>query len=77
MAEYELGKILKTMCDKAPQGYKVANIHLFGVKYASTILKNNYNVNEIIAAAGLNKSYATEVSKGVKLSRYVIPKNTP
>lgn len=74
MAEHELGKILKTMCDTAPQGYKVANIHLFGVKYASTILKNNLNINDIVNAAGLNKSYATEVSKGVKLSKYVIPK---
>lgn len=75
MTEYELGKILKNMCNKAPQGYKVANIHLFGVKYGNVILKQNLNINEIVNAAALNKSYATEVSKGIKLSRYVIPKD--
>jgi hypothetical protein len=33
----ELGQILKDMYAQAPQGYQVANIHLFGVKYASII----------------------------------------
>lgn len=74
MKEVELGRILKTMYDKAPDGYQVANIHLFGVKYASVILKNNYRVSKIVNASGINPSYATEVSKGIKLSRYVVPK---
>lgn len=74
MTENELGSILKQMYDKAPTGYQVANIHFFGVKYASTILKNNYLVSNIVGASGLNKSYTTEVNKGVKLSRYVMPK---
>lgn len=74
MTENELGKILKDMYDSAPTGYKVANIHLFGVKYSSIILKNNVKATEIIRASGLNPSYATEVSKGIKLSRYVMPK---
>lgn len=59
------------MYESAPQGYQVANIHLFGVKYADQIIKNGYKVSEIIKASGLNSSYATEVSKGIKLSRYV------
>jgi hypothetical protein len=69
----ELGGILKRMYNSAPHGYQVANIHLFGVKYASIILRNNYKVSEIINASGINSSYATEVSKGIKLARYVIP----
>jgi hypothetical protein len=70
----ELGNILKTMYDKAPRGYQVANIHLFGVKYASIILKNDLKPIDIVNSAGLNPSYATEVSKGIKLSEYVMPK---
>jgi hypothetical protein len=74
MTENELGKVLKGMYDKAPRGYQVANIHFFGVKYAETILKNNFRINKIISASGLNPSYSTEVSKGIKLSEYVKPK---
>ncbi|WP_026568591.1 HTH-like domain-containing protein [Bacillus sp. UNC41MFS5] len=70
----ELGGILNRMYNSAPKGYQVANIHFFGVKYASIILKNNYKVSDIIHASGLNPSYATEVSKGIKLSKYVVPK---
>ncbi|MBN7576280.1 hypothetical protein C1H57_23350 [Clostridium sp. 2-1] len=74
MTENELGRILKEMYDNAPEGYQVANIHLFGVKYASIILENNFKAKDIIRVSGLNPSYATEVSKGIKLSRYVIPR---
>ena len=74
MTENELGGILKEMYNNAPEGYKVANIHLFGVKYASIIFKNNFKATEIVRNSGLNQSYATEVSKGVKLSKYVIAK---
>ncbi|WP_211748082.1 hypothetical protein [Paenibacillus sp. Marseille-Q4541] len=71
----ELGKILKEMYDKAPHGHQVANIHLFGVKYASVIQRNHLKPSDIVAASGLNPSYASEVSKGMKLSEYVVPKN--
>lgn len=74
MTKNELGSILKSMYENAPEGYQVANIHLFGVKYASVILENKFKVIDIIVASGINKSYATEVSKGIKLSRYVVPK---
>lgn len=74
MTENQLGRILREMYDNAPYGYQVANIHLFGVKYASIIINNKLKATDIIRASGLNQSYATEVSKGIKLSRYVIPK---
>ena len=70
----ELGVILREMYTNAPQGYQVANIHLFGIKYASVIQRRNYKVSEIVKASGLNPSYTTELSKGIKLSRYVVPK---
>lgn len=74
MTENELGKILKEMYENAPRGYQVANIHFFGVKYASIILGRHYKVSEIIRASGINQSYATELSKGIKLARYVVPR---
>lgn len=74
MTENELGKILREMYDNAPKGYQVANIHLFGVKYAEVILDNNIKATDIISISGLKGSYSAEVSKGIKLARYVAPK---
>lgn len=74
MTENELGNILKEMYENAPHGYQVANIHLFGVKYASIIVDGNIKVADIIRISGIKQSYTTELSKGIKLSRYVIPK---
>jgi hypothetical protein len=74
MTVNELAGILKRMYSTAPHGYQVANIHLFGVKYASIILTNNYKVSDIVKASGINLSYAAEVSKGIKLATYVVPK---
>ena len=70
----ELGKILGDMYNNAPHGDQVAKIHLFGVKFAEVILRNNLNVKEIIESSGIKPSYAAEVSKGIRLSRYVTPK---
>ena len=74
MTVNELGKILSDMYRSAPHGYQVAKIHLFGVKYANVILRNGFSVKEIVTASGISHSYATEVSKGIKLSEYVVPK---
>ena len=70
----ELGNVLAVMYGNAPQGEQVAHIHLFGIKYGRIIKSNAYKSTEIIKASGLNDSYATEVSKGIKLSKYVVPK---
>lgn len=70
----ELAEILDRMYSNAPEGDQVANIHLFGVKYAEHILRNNYKATEIVRRSGLKPSYSAELSKGIKLSKYVIPK---
>ena len=74
MTENDLGRKLNDMYENAPDGYKVTQIHLFGVKYADVIKENDFRVSEIIKISGLNESYKTEVSKGIKLSKYVNPK---
>lgn len=75
MSINELGQILREMYSNASHGNQVVNIHLFGIKYAFEILRNKYSVKEIVTASGINTSYATEVSKGIRLSEYVILKN--
>jgi len=46
-------------------------IHLFGIKYASEIRTLNVPIKRIVELANLPESYATEVSKGIKLAIYV------
>ena len=50
-------------------------IHLFGIIYAEQLEKNNIKPLEVVKAAQMPESYATEVSKGMKLSQYVELKN--
>jgi hypothetical protein len=71
----DLARKLNEMYTNAPDGDQVAKIHLFGVKYADCILRNNYKATEIVRLSGIKPSYATEVSKGVKLSKYVMSRD--
>ena len=66
-----LGQELKRMYEKANRNEQVAMIHVFAIKNGKTIIENNIKSVDIIKAAGLQESYKTEISKGVKLSNYV------
>lgn len=76
MTTKQLGSILNKMYH-LENANKVTMILLFGVKYAEEIKAAAANsslnnvVNEIIAASGLPKSYATEIKKAVSLADYV------
>lgn len=61
----ELDSELKRMYHSAPENEKVTFIHLFGIKYGSTLLKNKYSAGEIIKASGLNDSYKTKYKRGL------------
>ena len=65
----EAANILRGMYLGAPQGEKVAQIHLFGIKYAREL--ESMSLSDILVGAGLPESYETEVSKGRKLAKYV------
>jgi len=67
----ELGKILKEMYDFAPRGEQVTMIHLFGVKYFQEI--KQFGTREVVLQAGIKSTYSTEVSKAIKLAKYVKP----
>ena len=67
----ELGNKLKEMYENAPKGGVLTMIHLFGIKYAEEISKNNYSRKDIIEKSGISASYLTELNKGINLSKYV------
>ena len=75
MSIKELGEKLNEMYNNAPHGDAVAMIHLFGIKYSEQISKSGYSKKDIANSAGIQESYATEISKGMKLAKYVISKN--
>ena len=67
----ELNSKLKDKYDNATEKEQEANIHLFGIKYGEVIKKHNYKATQIIRAAGIKKSFSAELSKGIKLSKFV------
>jgi hypothetical protein len=67
----ELGDKLNEMYNNAPNGDSVAMIHLFGIKFADEILLSRFSKKDIAKAARIPESYGTEISKGVKLAKYV------
>ncbi|WP_289116553.1 hypothetical protein [uncultured Idiomarina sp.] len=71
MTLQELGTVLQKMYFNSKEGESVVMIHLFGVKYADEIKTSGASKREIVEAAGISKSYATELSKAIKLSEFV------
>ncbi len=67
----ELGEKLSDMYHNAPSGDKVAMIHLFGIKYADEINQSKISNKDIALKANIPESYKAEISKGVKLAKYV------
>jgi hypothetical protein len=70
----ELAAQLNQMYFNSNDGEAVAMIHLFGIKYANEIRDSKVSMKSIAKAANINESYATEISKGVKLSKFVLVK---
>ena len=72
MTESELAVELKLMYEKGiPLREQTTMIHLFGIKYGDVIRKNKYSVKNILKYAEMPESYKTEISKGIKLAKYV------
>ena len=65
----EAGRILGEMYNSAPEGSKVVQVHLFGIKYGPQV--TNISCTDLAAAAGLPSSYATEIRKGINLASFV------
>jgi len=65
----EAARLLREMYDD-PNTDKVVSIHLFGMRYARDL--DGLPIKEIVICAGLQKSYQTEVRKGINLARYAV-----
>ena len=65
----QLGQELKEMYTNAPKGEQVTNIYLFGIKYCKQI--KEVGVKQVIEQSGLRPSYHTELSKAIKIGKYV------
>lgn len=74
MGESELASVLRGMYEDARRNEAVCQINLFGIMYADEIRNNNYNLKAILEESGISKGYLTEVSKGIKLAKYVAVK---
>lgn len=72
MTLLELGLKLKDMYENAPKGDSTTMIHLFGIMHAKEIRDADYTPRDILKVAGMPASYQTEISKGVRLSKYVV-----
>ena len=74
MTQEDLALILKQRYDGAKRNEATMQVHLFGIEYGQVIKEHEYKIADIVALAGLDKGYAAEVSKGVKLSAVVVRK---
>lgn len=65
----ELASILSDMYDAAEN--KTTAIHMFGLKYAEIIIKNEYPATHIVKASRLQDSYHVEVNKGISIYKAI------
>jgi len=70
MTPVELELKLKDMYDNASKDESTTMIRLFGIKYASELKACGAPMTEI-AKNSVGKSYHAEISKGIRLAKYV------
>jgi hypothetical protein len=61
------------MYTNAPEGEQVTMVYVFGIKFHADIA--HYGIGSVIEAAGISTPYKTELTKAVKLAKYVVPRN--
>ena len=72
MSEDELARILKERYENAKRNEAALQIHLFGIEFAKEIRAVWFTIAELIEKADMSPGYAAELSKGIKLSDYVM-----
>jgi hydrogenase maturation factor HypF (carbamoyltransferase family) len=70
MTARQLGKVLKTMYRQADENEKVTSVILFGIWYNNELM--NKSLASIVRYSGLSFSYHKEISKGIRLARFVV-----
>ena len=72
MTVNELGQNLEKMCQDAPKNERVVSMYKFGIKYAAEIKDlGRSGIKDVIQQSRLPSTYKTELSKAIKLSKYV------
>lgn len=66
----KLANKLKSMYDSS-NTEKSAMVHLFGIIHADEIARYGISAAALVCAADLPDGYNSELSKGIKLSKYV------
>lgn len=74
MTNEQLVRELRDAVLGAEEGNKVVAIHIFGIRHAEAL--SGRNLTEIAEKAGLGKSWATEIRKGVRLADHVALKGS-
>jgi hypothetical protein len=65
----ELARKLREVTMHPKRGGKVVEIHLFGIENAEAL--GGVSLPELVARAGVQDSYKTEIHKGMKLAPFV------
>ncbi|MDD3463375.1 MAG: hypothetical protein PHW07_07025 [Sulfurospirillaceae bacterium] len=71
MTKQDLATELKKMYTSASQGDKTTMIRLFGIKYAQQLKECEASMTEIAELSEVGASYHAEISKGIRLAKYV------
>lgn len=70
MTKEKLAAELKDMYNNSLKGDATTMILLFGVKYAKELKECGVSMKEIAEFSEIGSSYQTEISKGIRLSKY-------
>ncbi len=71
MTKQELSEILKDMYNNAPKGDSTTMIRLFGIKHSVELQDSSCSMSEIAELAEIGVNYHAEISKGIRLAKYV------
>lgn len=74
MTDMELAEILHSMYENARRNEAVCQVNLFGILYAKELQSSGCTIKHIVELSGIQSGYVSEISKGIKLSRYVVPR---
>jgi hypothetical protein len=65
----DLSEQLRAAIEAAPKGDRVVTINLFGIEHAARL--EGVNLRDLAGRAGIQKSFGTEIRKGVRLANFV------
>ena len=74
MNDMELAESLRGMYNNARRNEAVCQVNLFGILYAEELKNSGCTIKHIVELSGIQSGYVSEISKGMKLSRYVVPR---